>query len=37
MFKKLKTSTAKMDPWHLKVEVADSNFPNCSYVINRTC
>ena len=34
---KQKTSTAAVDPWHLKVEVADQDFPNCSYVINRTC
>ena len=32
-----KTSTAAVDPRHLKVEVADSDFPNCSYVRNRTC
>ena len=30
------TSTAAVNPQHLKVEVAD-DFPNCSYVINRTC
>ena len=30
------TSTAAVDPRHLKVEVADYDFPNCSYVINRT-
>ena len=32
-----KTSTAAVDPRHLKVEVADLDFPNCSYVISRTC
>ena len=32
-----KTSAAAVDPPHLKVEVADSDFPNCSYVRNRTC
>ena len=32
-----KTSTAAMDRQYLKVEVADQDFPNCSYVINRTC
>ena len=26
-----------MDPQHLKVEVADKDFPDYSYVINRTC
>ena len=31
------TRTAAVDSRHLKVEVADQNFPNCSYVINRTC
>ena len=31
------TSTAAVDSQHLKVEVADYDFPNCSYVINRTC
>ena len=25
------------EPRHLKVEVADEDFPNYSYVINRTC
>ena len=29
-------STAAVGPQHLKVEVADKDFPNCSYVINRT-
>ena len=33
----VKTTTAAVDPWHLKVEVANYDFPNCSYVINRTC
>ena len=32
-----KTSAAAGDLQHLKVEVADQDFPNCSYVINRTC
>ena len=32
-----KTSTAAVELCHLKVEVADENVPNCSYVINRTC
>ena len=27
------TSTAAVDSQHLKVEVADYDFPNCSYVI----
>ena len=31
-----KTSTAVMDPQHLKMEVA-MEVPNCSYVIKRTC
>ena len=31
------TSTAAVDPRHLKVEVAEYDFPNCSYVINRIC
>ena len=26
-----------MDPQHLRVEVANEDFPNCSYVINQTC
>ena len=30
-------STAAVDPPDLKVEVADEDFPNCSYVIYRTC
>ena len=33
----VKTSTAAVDPQHLNVEVTDQDFPNCSYVINRTC
>ena len=33
----LPTSTAAVDPQHLKVKVADLDFPNCSYVINKTC
>ena len=33
----LSTSTAAVDPRHLKVEVTDLDFPNCSYVINKTC
>ena len=36
----LKTHTKKthtVDTWHLKMEVADEDFSNCSYVINRTC
>ena len=32
-----KTSAAAVDTQHLKVEVADKDFLNCSYVINRTC
>ena len=32
-----KTSAAAVDTQHLKVEVAGKDFPNCSYVINRTC
>ena len=35
--KKKKTSTIAVDPQHLKVEVVDSDFSNCSHVINRTC
>ena len=31
------TSTAAVDPRHLKVEVAEYDFPTCSYIINRTC
>ena len=31
------TSTAAVDPRHLNVEVADKDFSNCSYIINRTC
>ena len=31
-----KTSTAAVDPRHLKVEVANYDFPNCSYVIYPT-
>ena len=34
---KNQTSTAAVNPQHLKVEVADEDFPNCAYVINRTC
>ena len=30
------TSTAAVDPQHLKVEVAGKDFLNCSCVINRT-
>ena len=26
-----------VDPMHVKVEIAELDFPNCSYVINRTC
>ena len=37
LLKTQKTSTATVGPEHLKVEVADKVFPNCSYVINRTC
>ena len=37
LLKTQKTSTAAVGPEHLKVEVADKVFPNCSYVINRTC
>ena len=33
----IKLNTAAVDPRHLKVEVTDQDFPNCSYVINRTC
>ena len=32
-----KTSAAAVDPQHLKMEVADEDFPNCSYITNRTC
>ena len=32
-----KTSTVAVDPQHLKVEVGDYDFPDSSYVINRTC
>ena len=35
--KEKKKSAAAADPQHLKVEVADQDFPNCSHVINRTC
>ena len=28
---------AAVDPWHLKVGVAEEEFPKCSSVINRTC
>ena len=31
------TSTAAVDPRNLKVEVAEPNFHNCFYVINRAC
>ena len=31
------TSTVPVDPRHLKVEVAEENFPSCSCVTNRTC
>ena len=31
------TSTAAVDPRHLKVEDVEQDFPNCPYVINRTC
>ena len=34
---KIKASTAALHPPHLKVEAADQDFPNCSYVINKTC
>ena len=34
---KIKTSTAAVNPQHLIVEVADLDFPNSSYVINRIC
>ena len=34
---KYSCSGFRVDPHHLKVEVADWNFPNCSYVLNRTC
>ena len=33
----LKTSTAALDPQHSKVEVAERDFPNYSYIINRAC
>ena len=35
--KKWETSMAAVDPWHLKVGVAEEEFPKCSSVINRTC
>ena len=31
------TSTTAVDPRHLKVEDVEQDFPNCPYVINRTC
>ena len=31
------TTTAPVDPQNLKVEVANKDFFNWSYVINRTC
>ena len=31
------TSTAAVDPRHLKVEAAEDDSPDCCYVINRTC
>ena len=31
------TSTAAVDPQHLKVEGAEKDFPDCQYFINRTC
>ena len=37
MKKENKISTAAVDPWNLKVEVGDSDFPNCSDVTNRAC
>ena len=35
--KQNKTSAAALDLGHLKVEVADYHFPNCSYNLNKTC
>ena len=32
-----KTGTAVVDLQHLKVELAEQDFSNCSYVINRIC
>ena len=33
---KHQTSTAAVDPQHLKVKVAKYDLPNCPYIINRT-
>ena len=35
--KYLQTSTSAVHPCHLKVKIADENFLNFPYVINRTC